>query len=339
MRSTIRNVAEEAEVSIATVSMVLRGGGRTSEETRARVLRAARHLSYTPVKPPTSQNRPIDTHIVTLVPEHEDMENHDLHILTYRGVVSVARQYSYDVLTSVGQEAHRYAEQETIRYLDRRSDGFIFVVSNQGPWENALDLLAEYKIPAVACFRPDAPDGVAAVGVDNIGAIRTAVEHLISNGHRRIAYLCGPPDNFDEKVRRRTWVQVMQENGLDASERFHVPGSAPRHVLDTQAIASIGQLGVTAVVCYNDTEALLLWETLESQGLRVPDDISLIGIDDQPNAASQNLTTIAHSFADIGRLAMQAWIELKNGGDARDCYKLAPIKLVSRASVRNLLAK
>jgi DNA-binding LacI/PurR family transcriptional regulator len=339
MRSTIRNVAKEAEVSIATVSMVLRGGGRTSLETRERVLKAAQRLSYTPVKPPTSQNRPIDTHIITLVPEHQDMENHDLHMLTYRGVVSVARQYGYDVLTSVGQEARRYSDQETVRYLDRRSDGFIFAVSNQGPWENALNLLAEYKIPTVACFRAEAPDGVAAVDVDNVGAVRTAVEHLIAHGHRRIAYLCGPPDNFDEKVRRRTWVQVMQENGLDASERLHVPGSAPRHVLNTQAIASIAQLDVTAVVCYNDTEALLLWKTLESQGLKVPDDISLIGIDDQPNAASQNLTTIAHSFADIGRLAMEAWIELKNGGEARDCYKLAPTNLVSRASVRNLLAK
>ncbi len=339
MRSTIRNVAEEAGVSIATVSMVLRGiEGRTTEETRERVITVARRLSYTPVKPPTSQNRPLDTRIVTLVPEHPDMENHDLHLLTYRGVVSVARQYGYDVLTSVGQEAHQYTEQERARYLDRRSDGFIFAVSYQGSWENALRLLPEYDIPTVACFRPEAPAGVAAVSVDNAGAVRMAIEHLISRGHRRIAYLCGPPDNFDEKVRRGAWVRAMQEHDLDASERYLVAGSGLRHMLDAEAIASVGKLGVTAVVCYNDAEALLLWDMLESQGLKVPDDISLIGIDDNPRAAPRNLTTLAHSFMDIGRLAMEAWIELKNGGEACDCYKLAPVKLISRASVRQLSA-
>ncbi|BCM88915.1 HTH-type transcriptional repressor CytR [Abditibacteriota bacterium] len=339
MRSSIRNVAEEAGVSIATVSMVLRGiEGRTTDETRERVLKVARRLSYTPVKPPTSQNRPLETGIVTLVPEHQEMEKHDLHMLTYQGVVSVARRYGYDVLTSVGQESQQYTDQERTRYLDRRSDGFIFAVSYQGPWEDALQLLPEYKIPAVACFRPEAPAGVAAVSVDNAGAIRIAVEHLIAHGHRRIAYLCGPPDNFDEEVRRRAWVQVMREHGLEASERLLVPGSGPRHALDAATMASVAQLGVTAVACYNDAEALALWKTLEAQGLKVPDDISLVGIDDNPSAAPRNLTTIAHSFMDIGRLAMEAWIELRNGGEARDCYKLAPVKLIARASVRDLSA-
>ncbi|RYF44775.1 MAG: LacI family transcriptional regulator [Cytophagaceae bacterium] len=339
MRSTIRNVAEEAGVSIATVSMVLRGiEGRTTDKTREKVLQVAQRLSYTPVKPPTSQNRPLDTGIVTLVPEHQEMEKHDLHMLTYRGVVSVARYYGYDVLTSVGHESQQYTDQEKSRYLDRRSDGFIFAVSYQGVWEKALHLLPEYNIPSVACFRPEAPGGVAAVSVDNVGAIRMAIKHLVAHGHRRIAYLCGPPDNFDEEVRRHAWVQTMQEHDLDASERFLVPGSKPRHFLDTRAMASIGQLGVTAVVCYNDAEALLLWETLERQGLKVPDDISLIGIDDNPGAAPRNLTTLAHSFMDIGCLAMEAWIELKNGAEASDCYKKAPVTLISRASVRDITA-
>lgn len=324
-------------MSIATVSMVLRGiEGRTKDETRERVLEVARRLSYTPVKPPTSQNRPLETRIVSLVPEHQDMENHDLHMLTYRGVISVARQHGYDVLTTVGQESHQYTEEERARYLDRRSDGFIFAVSYQGPWENALHLLSEYNIPTVACFRHQAPAGVAAVSVDNAGAVRIAVEHLIANGHRRIAYLCGPPDNFDEKVRREAWIKVMREHGLDTSDRFLVRGSGPRHALDKQAMASVAQLDVTAVACYNDAEALTLWDALEAQGLKVPKDISLVGIDDNPTAAPRNLTTIAHSFADIGRLAMQAWIELKNGGEARDCYKLAPVNLISRASVCDL---
>lgn len=336
MRSTIRDVAEQAGVSTATVSLVLRGiDGRTAPETRERVLQAAQRLNYLPVKPPTSQNRPLETNIVTLVPEHRDMENHDLDMFTYQGIISVARNHSYDVLTLVGQE-NKGVEPLKSRYLDRRSDGFIFAISHEGPWEKALQIVSEYEIPAVACYRQHAPEGVATVAADNAGAMRQAVEILARNGHQSIAYLSGPPNNFDEQARRSAWIEAMRWHGLEHTERVVLEGAGIGYVPNDEEMARVSQLGVTAVVCFNDTIALRLWDILESQGVSVPQDISILGMDDHQLAAPRGLSTFAHSFMDVGKLAMEAWLKLKNGGDAATCSQLAPVNYIPRASVRRL---
>lgn len=337
MRATIRRVAEEAGVSAVTVSNVLRGiDSRASAETRERVLDAAQRLNYLPVSPPTSQNREAHTRIVTLVPEHPDLTHYELDLLTYEGIIEGARKHGYDVLTLVRTEHDRVLEREETRFLDRRSDGFIFAVSTQGQWDRALDMVAKHRIPSVVCYRRDAPQGVAWVDVDNEAVMQQAVAHLAGRGHKRIAYLAGPPDNFHESERQRAWVEAMWKHGLEPRQKFVVQGAGPRFIEDSAAIASVAGLGVTAVACFNDTLALSLWDALEAQGLRVPGDISLIGVDNRPEAAARGLTSIAHSFREVGRLAMDAWVELRNGGEAAACSKLAPVELVSRASVRAL---
>ena len=337
MRSTIRNVAEEAGVSTATVSLVLRGiNDRTTPETRERVLRVAKRLNYLSVKPPTSQNRPLETRIVTLVPQHWEMEKHDLDMMTYQGIISSARHHGYDILTLVGQNPTGCAERGKSRYLDRHSDGFIFSISDQGAWEQDLQLVAEHGIPTVVCYRQDAPQGVATADVDNEGAMHQAVRHLVDNGHRCIAYAAGPPDNFNEQTRRLAWLRAMRLHDLETSERMIVPGTESDHLLNNRAIATVSQLGATAVVCFNDSLALRLWDQLEAQGLSVPRDMSIISVDNLPAAAQRGLTTFAHSFQEVGRLAMEAWIALKNGGDALTCSQLAPVQLMPRASVRCL---
>jgi LacI family transcriptional regulator len=337
MRATIRRVAEEAGVSAVTVSNVLRGiDSRASAQTRERVLEAAQRLNYLPVGPPTSQNRVNETRIVTLVPEHLDLTHYELDLFTYEGIIEGARKHGYDVLTMVRTEHDRVLEREEMRFLDRRSDGFIFAVSTRGRWEASLDIVARHGIPAVVCYRRDTPQGVAWVDMDNDAVMEQVVEHLAARGHKRIAYLSGPSDNFDEGERQRAWVEAMTRHGLEPRGERIVRGTVGRYVLHPQAAATVRALDVTAVACFNDTLALALWDALELQGLSVPRDISLLGVDDRPEAAVRGLSSVSHSFLEVGRLAMDAWVELKNGGDAAACSKLAPVELVPRASVRFL---
>lgn len=339
MRASIRTIAAEAGVSRATVSNVLRGvDSRTSAETRERVLEAVQRLNYVPVKPPTAQNRHVETGLVTLVPEHRDLENFDLDLFTYHGIIIGARKYDYNVLTMVRRDFGKNGVRQELHFLDRSTDGFIFTASMHDQWLQVLDILAKYEVPSVVCYSRNVPDGVAWVDVDNDHAVRQAVEHLVKRGHSRIAFLAGPPDNFNATLRRRAWVRCMQEHGLDASEKFIVQAAGMGYQRDPEAFASVANLGVTAVVCFNDTLALELWDVLESQGISVPDDISLIGIDNRPEAAERSLSSIAFSFAEVGRLAMDAWVELKNGENAANCCKLAPVKLVARNSVRTCSA-
>jgi len=138
MRATVRQIATAAGVSHVTVSHVLRGAEKcSSAETRDRILEVAQRLNYIPVKPPSSQNHHIKTGMVTLVPEHWGIENHEFDLLTHQGVVRGAREHGYDVITMVNRDTEHW-ERPEVRYLDRRSDGFIFAVSTRGLWESAL---------------------------------------------------------------------------------------------------------------------------------------------------------------------------------------------------------
>ncbi len=337
MRATIRQIALEAGVSNVTVSNVLRGlESRASLETRERVLAAARALNYIPVRPPTAQNRHVETRIVTLVPEHHDVRHPDLDLFTYQGVVESARHHGYSVLTMVRGENDGREGSESLRFLDRSSDGFIFTVSLQEQWARVLDVITHNRVPCVVCYNRQVPEGVAWVGVDNRDAMRQAVKHLVECGHTRIAFVAGPPDNFDAIERRREWKAAMLEHGLDASERFIVQGAHEGYVRDDEALASVTRLGVSAAVCFNDTLALALWDLVQEQGMSVPRDLSIIGMDNRLEAQERGLTSLAHSFIDVGRLAMDAWVELRNGAKAATCSKSAPVRLMARRSVRPL---
>ena len=334
MRATIRSIAQEAGVSNVTVSNVLRGlDNRASQETRARVLEAAQKLNYIPVKPPTTQNFHVETRVVTMVPEYHDIRHPDLDLFTYQGVIERARRHGYNVLTMLCHDHAKSVGREELRFLDRSSDGFIFTVSLQEHWLHVLGMLGQNRVPSVICYCRDVPDGVAWVDVDNESAMAQAVGHLVDAGHKRIAFLAGPPDNFDANERRRGWVCAMQERGLDASEKFIVQAAGKDYVQDVAAIAGVKNLGVTAAVCFNDTLALALWDALQAQGLGVPEDFSIIGMDDRIEARERGLSSLAFSFADVGRLAMDAWLELKNGGEAADCSHVAPVALKVRRSV------
>ncbi|MBW3637232.1 MAG: LacI family transcriptional regulator [Armatimonadetes bacterium] len=337
MRTSIRQIAQEAGVSSVTVSNVLRGlESRASSETRERVLEVAQKLNYIPVKPPTAQNYHVETRVVTLVPEHHDLRHYDLDLFTYQGIIEGARHHGYSVLTMVRREQDGSKGCESLRFLDRSSDGFIFTVSLQGQWARVLDVVAQNQVPSVVCYNREVPEGVAWVDVDNGAAMRQAIEHLALRGHSRIAFIAGPPDNFDAHERQREWHAAMSEQGLENCEKLVVQGAGEGYVQNDEALASVTRLGVTAAICFNDTLALALWDVVEAQGLCVPRDLSLIGMDNRPEAQARGLSSIAHSFIDVGRLAMEAWVELKNGADAADCSKLAPVQLISRESVRAL---
>ncbi|PQV63092.1 transcriptional regulator, LacI family [Abditibacterium utsteinense] len=336
MRATIRQVAEQAGVSAMTVSGVLRGNPDcASAKTRERVLDVARALNYLPVNPPTSQNRHIETRVVTFVPDHHANGYFELDLFTYQGVVEGARLHGYDVFTMVGHEREKRGKREETRFLDRSSDGFIFNVILQKQWSRILDRVAQNRVPSVVCYHRDVPEGVAWVDTDNVDAMRQAVEHLVERGHQRIAFIGGPPDNFHEQQRLCAWREAMQKQGLEVPENWIVQGN-PGELPDADAVASVTSLGVTAAVCFNDLIALAVWDATEARGLSVPNDLSLIGVDNRPEATLRGLSSINHSFIDVGRLAMDAWVELKNGGEATACCKLAPVQLIARQSVRTL---
>lgn len=331
----MRQIALEAGVSGVTVSNVLRGvENRASVETRERVLQAAQKLNYIPVKPPTTQNYRMETQVVTFVPEQDGARYYELDLFTYQGVMEGAFEHDYSVMTMVHRRRDRQSEREWLRYLDRSSDGFIFTASSQAPWTQILDLVAQNQVPTVVCYKRDVPPGVAWVDVDNGGAMRQAIEHLVARGHTRIGFVAGPSDNFNATEREREWHAAINEYELDGD--LVVQGGSNENAHNNGALTALTELGVTAAVCFNDMLAVALWDAIEARGGSVPHDMSIIGMDNRLMAQTRGLSSISHSFVDVGRLAMEAWVELKNGADAATCSRLAPAQLVVRDSVRSL---
>ena len=318
-----------------TVSRVMRGQNhKVSEQTRQRILAVVEELDYVPVRA-AMQNRHVETHVIGLVPYYVSFPNNQLDALTYEGVCNAAREDGYDLLIMLRDESDWMANRQEVRFLDRRSDGFIFVSPGEGEWSAALKALEKHEVPAVVCYRRDVPKGVAWIDPDNEAIVRRGVEELRAKGHRKIAYAGGVISNtrrnFDDAERTRIFEKVMREGKTKKPLIF--TGLTPDWTLHPDLLPALLKANVTGVVCLNDLLALLLWDEMVKRGLKVPRDFSIIGVDNSPQGAARGLSSMAFSYQDVGRLAVQAWLELKAGETPEQASKIVPVQFIARKSV------
>jgi LacI family transcriptional regulator len=328
MRATIRQVAGAAGVSAMTVSRILRGQTEhVAPETAEKVLRVAREFNYIAVRP-ALQNKRVTTHVISLVVDGIQSLKSTVGAATFDGLRDAAMHNGYDLLLHA--ERQDVLSREEARFLDRRSDGVIFVSPRQR--RKLLQTLAQHEFPTVACYSVDVPKGVATITPDNVALVKFAVEHLWSRAHRKIAFFAGPSWHSDARERQRMWTREMKHRGaglcatwFEASE-----GDANSH---RAAAEKLLQHRPTAVLCHNDYRALILWQVAREQGIRVPKELSIIGVDDIPAAQTQGLTTFSNPFEAIGTAAVEAMIGLLRGEDAASMSRRFPVDFVERHSV------
>jgi DNA-binding LacI/PurR family transcriptional regulator len=335
MRTNIRQVAALAGVSRTTVSNVLLGKeGRISPAKRAEVLLAVEKLGYLPVRP-ALQNRVGETRVLALALHDPRLAIFEFHSQIYAGICEAALKNDYDVLTVLRADPDWAANRTAVRLLDRRSDGILFLPSEEDN-TSTFEALVAHGIPTVACYQRDVPEGIAWVDPDNHAAIHGMVDLLVAKGHRRIAHLTYfVQTQFDFRERMRAFVKAIELANLPQLEGGIIEartGVNPGVTLDMakQVLAS----GATAVVCANDDLARQLWDQFEKMGVRVPEDISLTGIDNQMPVDQRGLTTMEFSYAKVGGFAVEALIQRILGMKARDCCYEVPPLLHVRDSVR-----
>ena len=334
-RASIRDVAERAGVSPVTVSNVLRGrDGRASEATRERVLEAARVLRYAPVAQPTIQSRHIRTNIIGMVFDHIDVEDY-WGTTTYCGLRDGAMERNFDLLTLLRARPDWMVDAEELSFLDRRSDGFIFILPRNR--DAVLKVLVEHRIPVVTCYAHNAPKGVSTVDIDNADAMRQAVAHLTQNGHQRILHLAGPQQRDDFKERLAGFAKGAKEN---RAQPFTMPLLHPGDVSWEQKILPyIRRHKITAVACASDNLALELSHLARENGLDIPRQLSIIGMDDLPVAGERGLTTVRFSGAEVGRMAARTLIrriDREEDQPFQSEHHIVPVHLVERNSVARL---
>jgi DNA-binding LacI/PurR family transcriptional regulator len=348
MRASIRQVAERAKVSRMTVSRVVQGRKeQVNDATYARVLAAMQEMDYVPVRS-AMQNRHVETNAIGLVPYYRNPSGNLIDSLTFEGLCEQASTSGYDLYIMLRGESEWMANREDLRFLDRRSDGFIFISPGMGEWQAGLESLVQHKIPAVVCYRRDVPEGVAWVDPDNESIIRQTLEYLTAQGHSRIAYFTGPRPglegkerladlsgthlSFDDQERQKHFTWIMRELGHEQWSEKILWFQDPEWRLTTEEARAFFDSGATAVIC-GDALAIQLWEHAEAAGLRVPKDLSIVSIDGQIAAAHRGLTSVSFGYDEVGRQAVKAWTELVEGKTVKECCKVVPVRLVERASV------
>jgi LacI family transcriptional regulator len=332
-----------------TVSRVLQNRRHeVTEETYERVVAALQELNYVPVRTAV-QNHHTKTNVIGVVPHSSNVLGFALDLQTLGGISSRSAKLGYDVLIIQRGESEWMVNRREIRFLDRRTDGYIFISPGTSEWRDVLAQLSEHDIPIVVCYRRDVPEGIAWVDPDNEEIVRLALDCLVEAGHRQVAYMSLPASatfatglladmsgvrgNFDNVQRQGYFRQRLMQLTGNADPVMIAGTGTDGKVLSSDDVDKLLAAGCTGVVCFSSAIGLELHDHIVARGLRMPEDISIVTFDWSSMSAQRNLTCVTFQYETVGSLAMEAWLGLTEGKPADECCKVVPVQLVERASV------
>jgi len=320
----MEDVAREAGVSRALVSLVMRESPKVSDERRARVLAAAERLGY---RPNAMARGLASRRTRTIGVLLNDLQNPFFAEMT-EGIFEAADELDYRLLIGTGRRQPVGERRAVGSFFEHRSDGLLLV----SPRLPLTEILAIGRTtPTVVVARPLRAAHVDSITTDDLMGATLAVRHLAGLGHRRITHIDGgrgagaPP-------RRTGYVREMKRLGL---EPHVVPGefTEAAGVRAAEALLRASVLP-TAVFAANDLVAAGALDRFEDAGLRVPADISIVGYDNTFLAAlhHMSLTTIDQPRPEIGRLALTTLVERIDGGRMQAVHHRVEPSLVVRAT-------
>jgi DNA-binding LacI/PurR family transcriptional regulator len=325
-RPTIVDVARRAGVSKSLVSLVMRGVGNVSEEKRRRVLEVAARLGYRPNAAARSLVRRRTGLLGVLL---SDLHN-PFFAEVIDGIQAEAAAQGYRTILGTGGREERSEAGALETMLELRTEALI-LASPVLPMRTIAAAGAE--LPTVLVARRTSLRDVDSVANDDVAGAALAVEHLASLGHRRIAHVDGGR-GAGALERRRGYDRAMQRAGLGAHARV-APGSYTEDGGRGGVAALLGSgPSPTAIFAANDLAAIGVLGALADRGLRVPEDVSVVGYDNTALAAvpQVDLTTVDQPRPEIGRRAVTLLVERLHGGRRTARHVLVPPSLVVRGT-------
>ena len=325
-RVTIRDVAAQAGVSVATVSKVLNDRYGVAADTHARVRAVIDELGYEASIVAQSLRNHQTNVIGVLI---ADLEPFSTELL--KGAADAIRDSGFElVVYSAGGRASDRVGWER-RYLSRLSgtliDGAMIVTPT------VVDV--SYGAPIVAVDPHTGPTGLPTVDSDNLRGARVATEHLIDLGHRRIAMLTGRPDLQSSQLREDGYRQALAGAGIAVEEELVRLGDydAPISAAAARRLLELPD-PPTAVFAANDVSAIAVLDVARELGVDVPGRLSVVGFDNIPESVlcSTPLTTVDQHIHEMGRRAMELLIRLIRHEPVAEDHLTLPTGLVVRGS-------
>lgn len=328
-RLTMREIADQAGVSVATVSRVLNQPDVVAEDTRIAVQQIIKRNHYVSHGMAMSLASDRSSTLGLVIPTITN----SIYASSTQAIQQVAQRAGYTVLLGVSEFSPEQEERLIRQLIGRRVDGIILTGGERSP--DLYHLLQHNGVPYVVTWKLTGGGAHPCVSFDNYEAGRLAMRHLTDLGHRRIGLLCGRSNVNDRaRERRRAYEDALRELGIaiDPGLIFErdfefIEGRAAMHRMLQD------QERPTAVFCANDIQAIGALIECRDAGLRVPEDISIIGFDDLPVAqyTQPQLTTIRVPAKRMGHLAATKLIDwLKHATEP--AMEELPVELILRGT-------
>jgi len=327
MPATIRDVARKANVGVGTVSRVLNDSPAVRKETRLRVVAAIEDLDYTP-NPIARRLSTGQTLTIGVVLPYLTMPS---YIERLRGVQSILANSKYDlVLFDIENSSQRDAYFQNLS-LRSRVDGVILI--SLPPTDEQAKGITNSNIPTVLIdgYHQD----VCCVFPDDVQGGRLATQHLIDLGHRKIGYLSdylNTPFHPSMRLRFQGYRETLDDKNIPFNPKYHIEGERGRINAREMAKQMLSMEDApTAIFASSDSQAIGIIDAAHEMGIRIPEDLSVIGYDDIRDAAYVNLTTIDQHLVQSGIEGAKMLLNLVGNSNLIErCKQTIAVDLVAR---------
>ncbi len=304
---TIHDVAKKAKVSVATISRVLNNSELVADKTRKKILQIAKDLNYVPNASARGLSTRRNDTIGLLLPDVYT----EFFSEVIRGADQAAQELGYHFFVS--SDHNQKSEMEVaLRAIRGRVDGVI-IMSPYIDAQTLRETILPRNLPVVLLNCALANGTYDSLSIDNAGGAFRVVQHLLEHGYERIAIIKGTDENVDARERLQGYREALGKSGREISSRLELAGDfteASGH----EAAEKILELSPRprAIFASNDAMAVGALSALRKAGVKVPDEVALVGFDDIPIARYLNpsLTSVHVSINDLGMLAMKRIIQI-----------------------------
>jgi LacI family transcriptional regulator len=335
MAITMKDIARDLDVSVMTVSKVLRNQGDIGKETRERVLKRVRELNYSPNRAARSLATGRTSTIGLIVPDLE----HPFFSEIAKSISRRIRARDYGLIIAASEDSPALEQSELERMLARQVDAVILASVQTSSASPMFERLKQSGVPYVLIDREFPGLDANYVGVDDCEIGRTATEHLVKRGCRLVAHLRGP-EVSTAAGRLKGYEEVLRGHGMEPHPEFVVKVKGGDARSEEQGFVAMQRLlslerRPDGVFCYNDEVAIGALRAILREGLRIPGEIAVIGVD---NIRYADLLRIPLSSVDqqnykIGERAAGLALKLIEAEEAPPARRIIlPVELVARDS-------
>lgn len=308
-QASLKDIAKALNISISTTSRALRGAGEVNPETRKAVQRLADEWKYKPNPLAMGLLKDKTNTIGVIIPEIESY----YFATILKGINEVASEQFYRIITCYSNESAQSETRAIDDLLFSRVDGIIACPANELVDFSHYEYLQEQEVPFVYIDRDCPGIQVSKILTNNFNATKSVVNYLVSTGCKRIALITNLEPLAVGRQRYDGYLEALQDNDIAFDKDLIIHGN-PGTSTSEEATKYLLALKPwpDAIICNNDTAAMAVMKVIKEQGLKIPEDISVVGFSDDPFSSflEPSLTTVAQPAFIMGMKAVEQMIRI-----------------------------